>query len=241
VVFEVYPAIDLKGGRPAWLLRGDASTLRARDDSDPVAAARAWVEEGARWVHVVDLDAALEGRAAPANLGVLERIAALPVRVQAGGGLSAEDVERALARGAARAVLGAAAAGDRASCLPLFERHGSRVALGLDVRGDRIEPRGGRHPASPLDEALAWLATARPGPGALVVTDVDRDGTMAGPNLALVGMVAERTLIPVIASGGVSSLDDLRALARAGAVGAVVGRALENGVFTLRQALEAAS
>jgi phosphoribosylformimino-5-aminoimidazole carboxamide ribonucleotide (ProFAR) isomerase len=186
---------------------------------------------------VVDLDAALAGRAA--NLDLIERIARLPVRVQAAGGLSVADVERALEHGADRAVLGAGALAARSECEALFARRGGRVAVALDVRGDRLMPRGARDPAEPLEPVLDWLAASVGPPGVVVYTDVMRDGAMAGPDRSALSAVADRTGLPVIASGGIRSASDIRdlvALAPA-VIGAIVGRALHEGALTLAEAL----
>jgi phosphoribosylformimino-5-aminoimidazole carboxamide ribonucleotide (ProFAR) isomerase len=235
--FDVLPAIDVQGGRLARLRQGDPSTL-AYEPGDPLDAAAALVEAGARWIHVVDLDAALSGR--PANADTLRRIAGLPVRVQAGGGLGADAVRAALDLGAARAVLGGGALADRVEAERLLAEYGAGIAVGLDVRGERLAPRGG-HPERPLGPVLTWLAGVEPRPCAAVVTDVERDGMLAGVDASgLVGL-SERLGIPVIASGGVRSLEDLRVLAAAGpeVIGAIVGRALHGGAFTLADALDA--
>jgi phosphoribosylformimino-5-aminoimidazole carboxamide ribonucleotide (ProFAR) isomerase len=236
-MFDVLPAIDVQGGRLARLRQGDPATL-AFEPGDPVEAAAAMVEAGARWIHVVDLDAALTGRAA--NAEVLGRIAALRVRVQAGGGLDADAVRAALDLGAARAVLGGGALAERGRAERLFVEHAERVAVGLDVRGDRLAPRGG-HPDAPLEPVLTWLANVAPKPAAAVVTDVERDGMLAGVDPNWLADLSDGVAMPVIASGGVRSLKDLRVLAAVGprVIGAIVGRALHAGAFTLADALAA--
>ncbi len=239
MAFDLFPALDVKDGRLASLVRGDPGTLETFE-GDPFEAARRLVAAGAAWLHLVDLNAALEGR--PANLDLLERVSGLPVRVQAGGGLSVEGARAALDRGAARAVVSAAAA-DREEAAALIRSHPERVAVGVDVRGDRLAPRGGRSVEAPLGPVLDWLASLSPPPAAVVWTDVARDGAMAGPDLQGLRRAAALTGLPVVASGGVRSLEDLRALAAAGAdvAGAVVGRALREGAFTLEEALGAVS
>ncbi len=236
--FELIPAIDVRAGRRARMERGDPHTLR-EVAGDPAETAAELVAGGARWLHVVDLDAALTGR--PANQAILRRIADLPVAVQAGGGLGPEGVAEAIELGAARAVLGASALSDLEVAAAAFRRNPGRVAVGLDLLGDRIVPRGGRVPPFALEPVLRWLAGVEPPPARLVVTHVERDGTMAGPDLTRLASVAERTGIPVIASGGVRSLEDLRAIAALGpgVVGAVVGRALQEHGFSVAEALEA--
>lgn len=238
MTFDIIPAVDVRGGRIARMRGGDPATL-AVSEGDPFDLARRFVESGARWVHVVDLDAALTGE--PANLGLIARIAQLPVRVQAGGGLHAEAVAEALARGAARAVLGAGGLADRAGAERSFAEHPGRVAAGLDVRGSRLSPRGGAFADELLEPVLEWLAGLAVKPAVVVVTDVGRDGRLLGPDTVLLVKVAERIGAPVLASGGVRSLEDLGALRALGPLvaGAIVGRAFADGVFTLGEALAA--
>jgi phosphoribosylformimino-5-aminoimidazole carboxamide ribotide isomerase len=238
VAFTLFPALDLRGGRVARMVRGDPSTLTTRE-ATPLDVARAYVDAGARWIHVVDLDAAVDG--VSRNGDVLERVARLGVPVQAGGGLDPAGVEEALRRGAARAIVGSRSiAEDRTSVEALVSDRPERVGLGLDVRSGRIAPRGSPGELGPaLDEVLPWVAAVRP--TFVVYTDVARDGTMAGPDLEGVLRTAEATGLPVISSGGVRSLGDLQALAglAPAVAGAVVGRALRDGVFTLEAALDA--
>lgn len=217
---------------------GDARTLR-RIALDPLAAAERLVSDGARWLHVVDLDAAVAGE--PGNLDVLRAICDLPVRVQAGGGLSPDGVVAALDAGADRAVLGAAALSDADVVRACIAAHGARLAVGLDVRGGvpggTVAPRGRSIGGPGVEEVLGWLPAARP---ALVVfTAVEADGAMSGPDLAAVAAVARRIGRPVLASGGVRSLEDLAALGRLDPppAGAIVGRALHDGAFSLAGAL----
>jgi len=234
--FDVLPALDLADGRLARLLGGGADTLATRA-GDPEAVARDLVEEGARWIHVVDLDAALSGRAA--NLGVLARIASLPVRVQAGGGLSPAGVRAALDRGATRAVLGASSFADPQEVATAAAEFGPALAVGLDVRDGRVAPRGRPPTGVAVAEALALVARVRP--AFVVYTNAERDGMLAGPDLEGLRRVAGETGVPVLASGGIASLADLEAVARlAPSVrGAIVGRAIQEGAFTLREALAA--
>ncbi len=217
---------------------GDPATLTVRG-GDPFEVAGALVEAGARWLHVVDLDAAVRGDAA--NMDTLERIATLPVRVQAGGGLSPRNVVSALDRGAARAVLGAGALGDRRAAARVIAEHPGRVGVGLDVLGDQLAPRGGRTPGEPLEPVLEWLAGLACEPPVAVITDVSRDGSLEGLDVDAFLAIADRTGLPAIASGGVRSTDDLRALAvhAPRVAGAIVGRALTEGAFTLAEAIAA--
>jgi phosphoribosylformimino-5-aminoimidazole carboxamide ribonucleotide (ProFAR) isomerase len=238
VAFELLPAIDLHGGRLARMTRGDRSTIEALE-RDPLDVLRAWSEAGARWVHVVDLDAALDG--APANLHLLGAAARLGLRVEAGGGLSEEGVAAALGNGATRAVLGAAALLDPGTVERAVAANGERLAVGLDVRGDAVAPRGTDAVGPPVEEALRRLAAARP--ALIVFTDADRDGVMAGPDLRALVWVAESTGVPVLASGGVRSAADVRSLAalHPSVAGVIVGRALADGALTIDEALAAAS
>jgi len=235
--FEVLPAIDVWAGRLARMRGGDPATLRA-PPGDPATVARSFVDAGAQWIHVVDLDAALSGT--PAKLDVVEMVAGLGVKVQAGGGLSADGVARALDRGAARAVLGSAGVSAWHDVADVIEAFGPRVALALDVAGERLRPRGRSDEGRQLAEVLADIRSLAPRPSLLVVTFVERDGSMAGVDVERLTAVARDASVPVLASGGVSSLDDLRALAAVGVAtiaGAIVGRALADGVFTLHEAL----
>jgi phosphoribosylformimino-5-aminoimidazole carboxamide ribotide isomerase len=238
VGFEVLPAIDLKGGRVARLTRGDPSTLQ-RMEFDPLELARSWAAAGAHWVHLVDLDAALGGH--PANLQLLRDVGALGLRVEAGGGLSEEGVATALEHGASRAVLGARALMAPRTVERALATHGDRVAIGLDARGGRVVPRGMGESGPTVEEALARLAAARP--ALIVYTDVERDGTLSGPDLDGLSRVVEATGVPVLASGGVRSAADVAALADRypALAGVIVGRALHDGVLSIYEALAAAS
>ncbi len=228
---ELYPAVDVQGGRVA---RAPAS------DADPLAALDRFARAGARWVHFVDLDRALgrgaNGEVARAFLGA----APGTVRVQVGGGLRTEEaIDEMLAWGAARVVIGTAAAVDAALVDRLLARHGpDRLAVGIDAKDGRLSPRGGRAARLPPDLSPAQLARRVSAQGArtLVYADAARDGTLAGPDVAGARALAHPGL-EVIVSGGVASLDDLRAARAAGLAGAVVGRALHEATFTLQQAL----
>lgn len=231
------PAIDLRDGRCVRLTQGDFARETVYDD-DPVAVARRFAADGARWIHIVDLDAALEGiprnRAAIASV-----IAAVDVRVQCSGGIRSLDaVEWARAAGAARVVLGTQALHDPAFVLEAVARHGELIAVGLDVRGDRLQARGWTEDAGDLVTALTRLDAQ--GVARYVVTDVARDGMLEGPNVDLLRDVMSRTPAAIVASGGVATLDDLRALAAIGSEACIVGKALYAGAFTLPEALDAA-
>jgi phosphoribosylformimino-5-aminoimidazole carboxamide ribonucleotide (ProFAR) isomerase len=238
VAFEVLPAIDLQGGRVARMTRGDRSTIE-HVDLDPLRLVAGWRDAGAGWVHVVDLDATLEGRWTSA--AVLDGLVALGVRIEAGGGLTEEGVDEVLGRGAARSVLGAAAFLEPGVVERVVGRHGDRVAVGLDVRGGRVAPRGTGRVGPPAEEALARVAAARP--KLLIYTDADRDGALAGPDLDGLAAAAGAARVPVLASGGVRSADDVSALARMqpSVAGVIVGRAIQERLVTLPEALAAAS
>ena len=232
------PAVDVVDGQAVRLTQGEAGSETGY--GDPLAAARAWVEAGAEWIHLVDLDAAF-GRGSNAEL--LERIVGeLEVNVELSGGIrDDETLRRALASGAARVNLGTAALEDPAWTARAIAEHGARIAVGLDVRGTTLAARGWTREGGDLWEVLARLDAD--GCARYVVTDVTKDGTLRGPNLELLRAVCERTSAPVVASGGVSTLEDIRALrglVEAGVAGAIVGKALYAGQFTLAEALEVA-
>jgi phosphoribosylformimino-5-aminoimidazole carboxamide ribotide isomerase len=239
---DLYPAIDLRDGRCVRLAQGDYDR-ETRYDDDPVAVARSFAAAGAPWIHAVDLDAALTGVAA--NREVVAAIAAaVDVPVQAGGGVRDDAAaETLLGAGVRRVVVGTAALDDPGWVRRLAERHPGRVALGLDARGRDVAVRGWVEGSGRdlLDVARNF---ADAGLAALVVTEIGRDGTLAGPALDQLALVLEATALDVVASGGVGSLADLRALAglEAGGrrlAGAIVGRALYEGVFGVGEALAA--
>ncbi len=229
----VIPAIDLRGGRCVRLLRGDPD-LAVEYGDDPVAMARRFEEAGAAMLHVVDLDAALEDGD---NRGAIVSICeAVSIPVQTGGGLhQLQDVDRVLALGAARAVLGTAAVRDPAFVRRAVERHGERIVVAVDTRDGRVMVRGWRDAAGLLERHLPALEAA--GAPRFLVTSIGSDGTLEGPDLPLYGQVLELTERPLIASGGVATVDDLEALAALGAEAAVVGKALYEGTLTLADAL----
>lgn len=234
--FAVYPAIDLRGGRCVRLQQGDPAREEAFGD-DPVAVARRWAAGGARALHVVDLDGAFAGEPRQMDL-VAAVVAASGLPVQFGGGLRTQaDLERAFAAGVARVVLGTRAL-DPAFLRESFARfRPERVAVALDARGRRVTVEGWRAEAGwDLGELAGRLRVA----GALVAvfTQVERDGMLSGADAASVAELTARGL-SVVASGGVSSAADVRILARAGAVGAIVGRALYTGRVALADLLRA--
>ena len=236
MTFTLLPAVDVAGGQAVRLVQGAAGTETSY--GDPLAAALAWQAAGAEWIHLVDLDAAF-GRGSNAALlaGVVAR---LDIAVELSGGIRDDaSLAAALSTGCARVNVGTAALERPDWVRAIIAEHGERVAVGLDVRGTRLAARGWTQEGGDLHETLARLDAD--GCARFVVTDVTKDGTLTGPNLGLLREVCARTTRPVIASGGVSSLDDLRAiaaLAPAGVEGAIVGKALYAGAFTLEEALE---
>ncbi|MFT4111089.1 bifunctional 1-(5-phosphoribosyl)-5-((5-phosphoribosylamino)methylideneamino)imidazole-4-carboxamide isomerase/phosphoribosylanthranilate isomerase PriA [Propionicimonas sp.] len=231
------PAVDVQGGQAVQLTQGVAGSEKVF--GDPLTAARRWQDAGASWLHLVDLDAAF-GRGS--NAGVIADItAAMELDVELSGGIRDDaSLERALATGCRRVNIGTAALENPAWCDRIIGEHGDRIAIGLDVRGTRLAARGWTREGGELWETLDRLNAA--GCSRYVVTDVASDGMLSGPNLALLADVCARTDAPVVASGGVSSLDDLRALrglVPLGVEGAIVGTALYVGNFTIAEALRA--
>ncbi|HEU5474537.1 MAG TPA: bifunctional 1-(5-phosphoribosyl)-5-((5-phosphoribosylamino)methylideneamino)imidazole-4-carboxamide isomerase/phosphoribosylanthranilate isomerase PriA [Actinophytocola sp.] len=242
MTFYLLPAVDVADGKAVRLVQGAAGT--ETDYGDPLDAALAWQSAGAEWVHLVDLDAAF-GRGDNREL-LAEVVGRLDARVELSGGIRDDaSLAAALSTGCARVNLGTAALEDPAWCAGALAEHGDKIAVGLDVRiGDngehRLAARGWTRDGGDLWETLDRLD--RDGCARYVVTDVSRDGTLTGPNHTLLAAVCARTDAPVIASGGVSTVDDLVALAGlvpAGLEGAIVGKALYNGNFTLEEALAA--
>ena len=229
------PAVDVAGGQAVRLVQGAAGTETSY--GDPVTAALAWQEAGASWLHLVDLDAAF-GRGSNASL-LAEVVGKLDIAVEMSGGIRDDaSLERALATGCARVNIGTAALEAPEWVRAVIARHGDKIAVGLDVRGTTLAARGWTSEGGELFSTLARLDAE--GCARYVVTDVLKDGTLRGPNLALLRDVCSRTKAPVVASGGVSSLADLRALASlvpVGVEGAIVGKALYAGAFTMREAL----
>ena len=237
-MLTLLPAVDVADGKAVRLLKGEAGS--ETDYGNPVDAARDWVDAGAQWIHLVDLDAAF-GRGS--NAPLLARIVGeVGINVELSGGIRDDlSLLRALDAGAARVNLGTAALENHEWTERVIAEHGERIAVGLDVRGTRLAARGWTREGGDLWETLARLDAA--GCARYVVTDVTRDGTLTGPNTDLLRQVAARTSAPVVASGGIARLDDLRALARLvpdGVEGAIVGRALYHGSFTLSDALAVA-
>ena len=232
------PAVDVAAGQAVRLVQGEAGSETSY--GDPIEAALAWQSAGAEWIHLVDLDAAF-GRGSNREL-LSDVVGRLDVDVELSGGIrDAASLDAALATGCARVNLGTAAIEDPEWTSRAIAEHGERVAVGLDVRGRTLAARGWTRAGGDLFETLARLDAD--GCSRYVVTDVTKDGTLRGPNVDLLREVCDATDRPVIASGGVSTLDDLRALrdlVPQGVEGAIVGKALYAGQFTLEQALEVA-
>ena len=229
------PAVDVAGGQAVRLVQGAAGSETSY--GDPLDAALAWQSAGACWIHLVDLDAAF-GRGSNAEL-LARVVGKLDVKVEMSGGIRDDaSLERALSTGCARVNIGTAALENPEWVRGIIGRYGDRIAVGLDVRGRTLAARGWTREGGDLYEALERLDAG--GCARYVITDVRRDGMLRGPNLDLYRDVCSRTSAPVVASGGVSSLGDLRALASLvpiGVEGAIVGKALYAGAFTLADAL----
>ncbi|QGQ19576.1 bifunctional 1-(5-phosphoribosyl)-5-((5-phosphoribosylamino)methylideneamino)imidazole-4-carboxamide isomerase/phosphoribosylanthranilate isomerase PriA [Cellulomonas sp. JZ18] len=238
---ELLPAVDVADGQAVRLVQGEAGSETSY--GDPLTAALDWYDGGAEWIHLVDLDAAF-GRGSNAALlaDVTRELAGRGVKVELSGGIRDDaSLERALSTGATRVNLGTAALEDPEWTAKVIASHREQVAVGLDVRGTTLAARGWTQEGGDLWDVLARLDEA--GCSRYVVTDVTKDGTLRGPNLDLLREVCARTSAPVVASGGVSSLDDLaalRTLVPVGVEGAIVGKALYAGAFTLPQALDVA-
>ena len=232
------PAVDVAAGRAVRLVQGEAGSETVY--GAPLDAALAWQSAGAEWIHLVDLDAAF-GRGSNREL-LDDVVGRLDIAVEVSGGIRDEaSLEAALGSGCARVNIGTAALENPEWTAGAIARYGDKVAVGLDVRGTTLAARGWTQQSGDLWEVLDRLD--RDGCARYVVTDVTRDGTLTGPNTALLRAVCERTNRPVVASGGVASLDDvaaLRSLVPEGVEGAIVGKALYAGSFTLRQALAVA-
>ncbi|MFB9378929.1 bifunctional 1-(5-phosphoribosyl)-5-((5-phosphoribosylamino)methylideneamino)imidazole-4-carboxamide isomerase/phosphoribosylanthranilate isomerase PriA [Kineococcus gynurae] len=235
---ELLPAVDVADGQAVRLVQGEAGSETFY--GAPLEAALAWQEAGAEWVHLVDLDAAF-GRGSNREL-LAEVVGRLDVAVELSGGIRDDaSLEAALATGCRRVNLGTAALENPDWTRDAIARHGDRIAVGLDVRGTTLAARGWTREGGDLWEVLARLDAD--GCARYVVTDVTKDGTLRGPNVNLLREVCAATRAPVVASGGISSLDDLRelrTLVDAGVEGAIVGKALYAGAFTLPEALDVA-
>ena len=234
---ELLPAVDVADGKAVRLTQGEAGS--ETDYGSPIEAAQTFIDSGAKWIHLVDLDAAF-GRGD--NRKIIREVvdACKGVKIELSGGIRDDaSLEAALEAGAARVNLGTAALEDPAWTEKVISTHGDLIAVGLDVRGTTLAARGWTKEGGELFDVLARLEQA--GCSRYVVTDVAKDGTLKGPNIELLKSVMAKTAKPVIASGGISTLDDIRALTELvplGLEGAILGKALYAKRFTLEQALE---
>ncbi len=237
---ELLPAVDVASGKAVRLTQGEAGS--EEDFGHPLAAAQDWISAGAEWIHLVDLDAAF-GRGE--NRTVIREVveASGGTKIELSGGIRDDaSLEAALELGATRVNLGTAALENPDWTAKVITAYGDQIAVGLDVRGTTLAARGWTQEGGDLFEVLARLEEA--GCARYVVTDVTKDGTLRGPNLELLKSVMEKTGKPVVASGGISSLEDianLKALVPLGLEGAILGKSLYAGRFTLKQALEIAN
>lgn len=237
---ELLPAVDVANGQAVRLTQGEAGTEESF--GHPLQAALDWIEAGAEWIHLVDLDAAF-GRGN--NQAVIQEVIQQSgqTKIELSGGIRDDrSLESALAMGATRVNLGTAALEDPNWTASVIEKYSEQIAVGLDVRGTTLAARGWTKEGGDLFEVLQRLEDA--GCARYVVTDVTKDGTLRGPNLELLKMVLSKTDKPVVASGGISSLEDIEnlvALVPLGLEGAILGKSLYAGRFTLQQALEIAN
>jgi 1-(5-phosphoribosyl)-5-[(5-phosphoribosylamino)methylideneamino] imidazole-4-carboxamide isomerase/N-(5'phosphoribosyl)anthranilate isomerase len=237
---ELLPAVDVADGKAVRLTQGEAGS--ETDYGSPLEAAQTWIDAGAEWIHLVDLDAAF-GRGD--NRALIREVvdASRSVKIELSGGIRDDaSLEAALEAGATRVNLGTAALEDPDWTARVIERFGDAIAVGLDVRGTTLAARGWTQEGGDLFEVLQRLEDA--GCARYVVTDVTKDGTLRGPNIDLLRQVMAKTSKPVVASGGISSLQDitdLRALVGEGLEGAILGKSLYAGKFTLQEALAIAN
>ncbi len=235
----VIPAVDIKDGKAVRLRMGRADDETVYSD-DPVAAALKWADAGAARVHVVDLDGAFDGM--PGNIEITEAIIdALDCEVETGGGLRTPDaVERLLAAGAARVILGTVAVEDRELSLSMIRKHPGRINLGVDAKDGMVATRGWTETAA--IEAVEFVKSFEGEPVAEVIfTDISRDGMLGGPNLDAMSRMAAASPFPMTASGGVGSIGDIRDLLATGSWGAIVGKALYDGRVEISEALAVGS
>ncbi len=236
---QILPAIDVKDGRAVRLFQGELA--KESNYGLPVEVAKEFSAEGASWIHLVDLDAAF-GIGSNFKL-IQEVISSVDIKVELSGGIRDDDsLKRALSTGCKRVNLGTAAIENPEWTAKVIGQYGEKIAVGLDVRGHTLATRGWTEQGGDLFEMISKLDAA--GCSRYIVTDVTKDGTLTGPNLELLREVCAATSAPVIASGGISALQDLmelRAMTNLGVEGAIVGKAIYSGAFSLAQALEVAA
>ncbi|WP_028592889.1 1-(5-phosphoribosyl)-5-[(5-phosphoribosylamino)methylideneamino]imidazole-4-carboxamide isomerase [Paenibacillus massiliensis] len=239
-MFTIYPAIDIRGGKCVRLIQGDYNRETVYNDN-PLEVAREWERLGGTFIHLVDLDGAKAGH--PVNDDIIRSIAsAVQVPVQVGGGLRTRaDVDRVLSLGVSRVILGTAAIEDRAFTEEVLGTYGDQIAIGLDARNGYVATRGWLETSEVKAEELARELAAK-GAETFIFTDISRDGMMQGPNVEAILSLAKSSGRQVIASGGVSTMDDLLKLsshAKEGIGGAIVGKALYTGSIQLDEAIRA--
>jgi len=234
---EILPAIDIYDGKAVRLKRGQYSEMTVYSDNPADFALRFW-ECGARWIHLVDLQGARDGDGAGFTV-ISEIIRKTPAKAEVGGGIrSYDDAARYLGAGAERVILGTAAVEDTALLQRLVREFGEKIAVGVDVRGDFVAVRGWTETTVvTIDEFMDRLESI--GVSTVICTDISKDGVMKGPNTALYEKLARRA-VKIIASGGVTSVDDIKALREIGAHGAILGRAIYEGAIDLREAIDSA-
>lgn len=240
MVFTILPAIDILAGQCVRLVRGDFNQETVYGDS-PFKVAEGFVAQGADWIHIVDLDGAKEGK--PVNHDVISRIAnQLQAKIEVGGGIRNEEtIVTYLEAGVSRVILGSAAVSNPSFVKDMIRKYGERIAVGIDARDGRVAIEGWLE-TSDIKAVDLGKELAAVGVGALIVTDISRDGTLTGPNVTSIRDMAIETGVPVIASGGVSRLEDLIALkayAHEGVSGAIVGKAIYDGHFSVGEAIKA--
>lgn len=236
---RVIPAVDIKGGKAVRLVQGKADQETVYDE-DPVRAARRWADTGARRIHIVDLDGAFDGRPKNAELtfAILKEIRG--VEIEVGGGLrSAEAVAELFDAGAARCVIGTKAAEDRNFLKDLANRHPGKLCVGVDAKDGKVVTKGWVEVSSLL--AVDLIAELYDLPlGEVIYTDIDRDGMLQGPNLKRMAEIRDACPFPLIASGGVTTLENVKALRELGCFGCIIGKALYDGRLDIQQAFTAA-
>jgi phosphoribosylformimino-5-aminoimidazole carboxamide ribotide isomerase len=235
---QIWPAIDLRGGKCVRLRQGDYGRETVFGD-DPAAMAQRWMEEGAQQLHLVDLDGARQGSAG--NQAAVEAIlAAVRIPCELGGGIrEAADVERWLAAGLSRLVVGTKALKEPDWFCEICRRFPGQLALGIDARGGKVATEGWLEVSDVAATELAQNFRGEP-IAAIIYTDIAKDGMLAGPNVAAMAEMQRAVEVPVIASGGVTTADDVRQLAQVGMAGCIIGRSLYEGTLSLADAIEAA-
>ncbi len=236
---HILPAVDIRGGRAVRLFQGRADRETVYDDS-PADAARRWADAGATWLHVVDLDGAFDGES-PNEPQIREILEAVSIPVEIGGGIrSVEKARRLLGAGATRVIVGTRAATDPSFLSEILAACPGRIAVGVDAREGKVAIRGWTE-SSGLEAEAFLRSLSGSGAAAVIYTDIARDGALEGPNLEAMRRATEATDVPVIASGGVTTAGDIRALGALPLEGIIVGKALYDGRITLAEALSALS